>query len=53
MVGAGAARTCHLSGTPHIARAPLSLQKLSYLPSLGTVRYTSDYNPAIGDTIKI
>jgi hypothetical protein len=52
MVGAGAARTCHLSGTPHIARAPLSMEKLTYMPSQGTVSYTSDFNPAIGDTIK-
>ena len=37
----------------YIARAPISLQKLSYLPSQGKVRYTSDLNPAIGDTIKI
>jgi hypothetical protein len=28
------------------------MDKLSYLPSQGTVRYTSDFNPAIGDTIK-
>jgi hypothetical protein len=37
----------------YIARAPLSLDKLSYLPSQGTVRYSSDFNPAIGDTIKV
>ena len=53
MVRAGAARTCHLSGTPHIARAPLSMDKLSYLPSQGTVSCTSDFNPANGDTIKV
>jgi len=29
------------------------MDKLSYLPSQGTVRYTSDFNPAIGDTIKV
>ena len=53
MAGAGAARTCHLSGTPHFAGAPLSMNKLTYLPSQGTVRYTSDFNPAIGDTIRV
>jgi hypothetical protein len=37
----------------YIARAPLSMDKLSYLPSQGTVSYTSDFNPAIGDTIKV
>ena len=36
----------------YIARAPISLEKLSYLPSQATVRYTSEFNPAIGDTIK-
>jgi hypothetical protein len=35
------------------APAPLSAGKLSYLPSNGTVRYTSDFNPAIGDTTKV
>ena len=29
------------------------MDKLSYLPSQGTVSYTSDFNPAIGDTIKV
>jgi hypothetical protein len=29
------------------------MDKLSYLPSQGTVRYTSDFNPAIGDTSKV
>lgn len=37
----------------YIARAPLSMEKLTYMPSQGTVRYTSDFNPAIGDTIKV
>jgi hypothetical protein len=37
----------------YIARAPLSMDKLSYLPSQGTVRYTSDFNPAVGDTTKV
>ena len=37
----------------YIARAPLYMDKLSYLPSQGTVRYTSDFNPAIGDTSKV
>jgi hypothetical protein len=37
----------------YIARAPISLQKLSSMPSQRTVRDTSDFNPAIGDTIKI
>jgi hypothetical protein len=36
----------------YIARAPLSLQKLSSMPSQATVRYTSEFNPAIGDTLK-
>ena len=53
MVGAGAARTCHLSGTPHITRAPLSMDKLSYLPSEGMVRYSSDFKPVVGDTTKV
>ncbi len=29
------------------------MDKLSYLPSQGTVRYTSDFNPAVGDTNKV
>ena len=29
------------------------MDKLRYLPSQGKVSYTSDFNPAIGDTIKI
>jgi hypothetical protein len=29
------------------------MDKLSYLPSHGTVRYTSDFNPAIGNTTKV
>jgi hypothetical protein len=29
------------------------MDKLSYLPPQGTVRYTSDFNPAIGDTTKV
>ena len=37
----------------YIARAPLSMEKLTYMPSQGTVSYTSDFNPAIGDTIKV
>jgi len=37
----------------YIARAPLSMEKLSYVPSQGTVSYTSDFNPSIGDTIKV
>jgi hypothetical protein len=27
------------------------MEKLTYMPSQGTLRYTSDFNPAIGDTI--
>ena len=42
----------HSSGTPHLARATISLEKLSYLPSQATVRYTSEFNPAIGNTLK-
>jgi hypothetical protein len=37
----------------YIARAPLSMDKLRYLPSQGKVSYTSDFNPAIGDIIKV
>jgi hypothetical protein len=37
----------------YIARAPLSLAKLTYLPEEATVRYTSDFNPAIGDSTKV
>jgi hypothetical protein len=37
----------------YIARAPLSMDKLSYLPSQGKVSYSSDFNPASGDTIKV
>ena len=37
----------------YIARAPLSMEKLTYMPSQGAVSYTSDFNPAIGDTIKV
>jgi len=29
------------------------MKKLTYLPSQGTVSYTSAFNPAIGDTIKV
>ena len=29
------------------------MEKLTYMPSQGTVSYTSDFNPAIGDTIKV
>ena len=36
-----------------IARAPLSIEKRSYMPSQGAVSYTSDFNPAIGDTTKV
>jgi nicotinamidase/pyrazinamidase len=36
----------------YIARAPLSMEKLTSMPSQGTVSYTSDFNPAIGDTTK-
>jgi hypothetical protein len=37
----------------YIARAPLSMEKLACLPSQGTVRSTSDFNPAIGNTIRV
>jgi hypothetical protein len=37
----------------YIARAPLSVAKLTYLPEEATVRYTSDFNPAIGDSTKV
>ena len=37
----------------YIARAPLSLAKLSYLPAEATVRYCSDFNPAIGNSTKV
>ena len=37
----------------YIARAPLSSAKLSYLPAEATVRYCSDFNPAIGDSTKV
>jgi hypothetical protein len=37
----------------YIARAPLSLVKLTYLPAEATVRYCSDFNPAIGDSTKV
>ena len=36
-----------------IARAPLSMEKLTCLPFQGKVSYTSDFNPAIGDTTKV
>jgi hypothetical protein len=29
------------------------MDKLSYLPSEGMVRYSSDFNPAVGDTTKV
>jgi hypothetical protein len=45
--------TARVALAQYIARAPLALEKLSYLPSQGTVRYTSDFNPANGDTIKV
>jgi hypothetical protein len=32
--------------------APLSLDKLSYLPSEVMLRYSSAFNPAVGDTTK-
>jgi hypothetical protein len=34
----------------YIARAPLSLAKLAYLPHEATVRYCSEFNPALGDS---
>jgi hypothetical protein len=37
----------------YIARAPLSLAKLTYLPAEATVRYCSAFNPAVGDSTKI
>ena len=37
----------------YIARAPLSLAKLTYLPKEATVRYCSAFNPAIGDSLKV
>jgi len=37
----------------YIARAPLSLAKLFYLPAQATVRYSSAFNPAIGDSRKV
>lgn len=36
--------------TQYIARTPLSLVKLTYLPHEATVRYNSAFNPAIGDS---
>ena len=45
MVGADAARTCHLSGTPHIARPPVSLSKMAVEEHEGSVLYRSEYNP--------
>jgi hypothetical protein len=37
----------------YIARAPLSLAKLTYLPADATLRCCSDFNPILGDSIKI
>jgi hypothetical protein len=37
----------------YLARAPLSLSKLFYLPAEATVRYSSAFNPAIGDSTKV
>jgi hypothetical protein len=34
----------------YIARAPLSLAKLTYIPQEATVLYSSEFNPAIGDS---
>jgi hypothetical protein len=34
----------------YIDRAPLSLAKLTYMPQEATVRYSSEFNPAIGDS---
>jgi hypothetical protein len=48
----GADHKTRIALAQYIARAPISLEKLSYLPSQATVRYTSEFNPAIGDTIK-
>ena len=45
--------TARVALAQYIARAPLALKKLSYLPSQGKVSYTSDFNPANGDTIKV
>jgi hypothetical protein len=46
-------RKARVALAQYIARAPLSMEKLTYIPSQGTVSYTSDFNPAIGDTIKV
>jgi hypothetical protein len=37
----------------YIARPPLALAKLTYLPDEATVRYHSAFNPAIGDSLKV
>jgi hypothetical protein len=37
----------------YIARAPLSLAKLTYLPQEAAVRYSSEFNPAVGDSTKV
>ena len=46
-------RKSRVAFAQHIARAPVSMKKLTYLPSQGTVSYTSAFNPAIGDTTKV
>ena len=45
MVQASAARACHLSGTPHIARPPVSLSKMLVEEHEGSVLYRSECNP--------
>jgi len=45
--------TTRVALAQYIARAPLSLVKLSYLPDEATVRYSSTFNPALGDSTKM
>jgi hypothetical protein len=49
----GADHKTRVALAQYIARAPLSLAKLFYLPAEATVRYSSDFNPAIGDSRKV
>jgi hypothetical protein len=53
MVQAGAARTCHLSGTPHIARPPVSLKKMLVEEHAGSVLYQSEYSSCFRTNAKL
>ena len=53
MVRAGAARTCHLSGTPHRARPPISLSKVTLKEQGANLLFHTKYNPSSRQSLKL